>query len=368
MIRILHTIDTTGPGGAESVFVNLVKGLDADRFYPVVVIGGPGWVCAELRKNGIEPIFINSKGAFNFSYLRGLVKTIRENKIDIIQSHLLGANLYSCLAGLLCNVPVVSTFHGFVDINSMERFYALKSKIISFGSEKIIFVSKKLLEYYVKQKRMPASKSITIYNGIDIRVFKPCRDDSIRKKLELESNQILVGAIGNIRSAKGYEYLLAAARLVIDRRPQIRFVIAGEGSGEIYHSLLEVRKNLNLEKQVNFLGFVSDTSKLLNNLDLFVLSSISEGFSISTIEAMACGIPVVVTQCGGPEEIIENGLSGIVVPPRDPSLLANAIIRSVENNSRSANEACAKRCKDAFSISKMINDYIELYNSILEKG
>lgn len=368
MIRILHIIDTTGPGGAETVFINLIKGLDAHRFQSIVVIAGAGWVCDELRKIGIEPIVISSKGAFNFSYWGGLVNIIRKNRIDIIQSHLLGANLYSCLAGMFCNVPVISTFHGFVDIESHEKLYALKSKIISLGSQKIVFVSKRLLGYYVNQKRMPLSKSIVIHNGVDISVFKPNRDDSVRNKLGLESEHMLVGAIGNIRPAKGYEYLLEAARLAIDRMPQIRFVIAGEGAGGIYSDLLESRSRLGLEKHVIFLGFVSETCKLLNNLDLFVLSSVSEGFSISTIEAMACGVPVVVTQSGGPEEIIENGLSGIVVPPRDPRLMADAIIESLESNGRFTNQAGIERCKELFSIGKMVGDYIEIYNSIREKG
>jgi len=333
MIRILHTIDTTGPGGAETVFLNLVKDMNGDRFHSTVVIGGPGWVCNELRKIGIEPIFINSKGSFNLRYLLDLVKIIRSYRIDIIQSHLLGSNLYSSLAGLLCGVPVVSTFHGFVDVNAKERFSDLKSKIINLGSQKIVFVSEGLREFYVNKKGFSPGKSVTIYNSIDTSIFKPQRDDSIRKQYGIGPENVLVGSVGNIRPAKGYDYLLRAAKMVVDKHPEFRFVVAGEGSGKLYDDLLILRKQLNLEKIFFFLGFISDIPKLMNNTDIFVLPSESEGFSISTIEAMACGLPVIATRCGGPEEIISHLSNGILVDNDSISCLSDSIIEIYINKS-----------------------------------
>jgi hypothetical protein len=94
MIRVLHTIDTTGPGGAETVFINLVKGLDPNRFESFAAIRGPGWVSDNLRKHQIQPIFINTRGAFSLKYLYGMIRIIKFLKIDVIQSHLFGANLY----------------------------------------------------------------------------------------------------------------------------------------------------------------------------------------------------------------------------------------------------------------------------------
>lgn len=326
MIRILHTIDTTGPGGAETVFVNLVKGLDRQKYEPTVVIKGPGWVCEELVRNDITPLFINSKGTINFKYLLALVRVIREKKIDLIQSHLLGSNLYCSIAGIICGIPVVSTFHGFVDINVKERFSSIKRWIINRGSKKLVFVSNKLKDFYVTQKGYSAGKSITIYNGVDTSVFRPQSDDSIRKKLGLGPANILVGSVGNIRASKGYNYLLEAAKLVVDQYPQFRFVVAGQGSGKLYEDLLTLRKKLGLEKHFFFLGFESDTARFLNNLDIFVLSSISEGFSISTIEALASGIPVIATRSGGPEEIIINNENGILLDPGNCFDLAQNIV------------------------------------------
>ena len=92
MIKILHTIDTTGPGGAETVFINLIKGLDKTKFESVVAIRGPGWVYDELIRGGVKPIFLQTKGSFNYKYLLSMISIIRKNKIDVIQSHLFGSN------------------------------------------------------------------------------------------------------------------------------------------------------------------------------------------------------------------------------------------------------------------------------------
>jgi glycosyltransferase involved in cell wall biosynthesis len=363
MKRILHTIDTTGPGGAETVFVNLAKGLPRQEYDPVVAIRGPGWVCAELRKNGLNPLFISSKGAFNSDYLRELVRIIRKYKIDIIQSHLLGSNLYCSLAGAICGVPVVSTFHGFVDINERERFFAVKRMIVNRGSARLVFVSDRLKEFYVVQKGFLARKSVTIYNGVDTNHFRPQRDDSLRRKLGIESDNILVGAVGNIRPAKGYEYLLQAAKLVVDRHPQFRFVVAGEGFGSLFDDLKVLRNKLGLEKYFFFKGFEPDVSRFMNNLDVFVLSSVSEGFSITTIEAMACGVPVIVTRSGGPEEIVRHLDNGILVDACSPENLAKGLI-DLQQDELIKPKIIIKGVADArrhYSSIKCIEFYLKLY-------
>jgi len=364
MIRILHTIDTTGPGGAETVFLNLVKGLNVSEYHSTVVIGGSGWVCDELKKIRIDPIFVNPFGAFNFRYLLSLVNIVRKHNIDIIHSHLFGANLYCCLAGLICRVPVVSTFHGFVDVDENSKLNNLKLKIIARGSSKIVCVSKSLQEHFIKQHNLPLQKLIVIFNGIDTSYFKPQRDFSIRSKLHLDTNDILVGAIGNLRPAKSYETLLSAARIVIDSNPRVRFVIAGDTEGDVYGRLQKMIRELQLENHVYFLGFVTETCKLLNNLDIYVLSSVSEGFSISTIEAMACGIPVVATRSGGPEEIIKNGLTGCLVPPRDKFAMANAILACLGSDIKTIIDASRRHCVSTFSADKMVNDYCSIYRTI----
>jgi glycosyltransferase involved in cell wall biosynthesis len=370
MIKVLHTIDTTGPGGAETVFINLLRGMDGRRFESHAAIAGPGWVHDTLLKSHIVPAFVPSKGRFSLLYLWALVRLVRHHGIDIIHSHLLGSNIYCSLAGLICRVPVISTFHGFVDTAEKERLLKLKIQSVNLGSRAIVFVSERLREHYVSRLGISSKKSITIYNGVDTTTFFPQKDDRIRKALGLDKEHILIGALGNIRPAKGYEYLLHAARLVHDAHPRCRFLIAGQGSGSLFEKLLEVRKELDLEGLLFFTGFRSDTAMLLNNLDIFVLPSVSEGFSISTLEAMACAVPVVATRSGGPEEILQDGVNGLMVQPANAQALAAAVSRLVGDDGlcRKLKNNALSTLDIKFSQEVMFRKYDDLINLILAKS
>ena len=139
MKTILHTIDTTGPGGAETIFIDLATRLSGNKYRSVVVIRGKGWVYDELCRRGVKPILLNAKGSFNLRYLFGLWRIVQSEGVDLIQSHLLGTNVYCSLVGLLTGKPVITTFHGAVDISEKERFLGeITAKRIILNS-KLIF-------------------------------------------------------------------------------------------------------------------------------------------------------------------------------------------------------------------------------------
>ena len=365
MIRILHTIDTTGPGGAETVFVHLATRLDPAQFTSMAAIRGPGWVCDALRQHGVEPLFVQSQGAFNVRYLMELVRIVRAYKIDVIQSHLLGSALYASIVGLLCRIPVISTIHGFVDTSDSERLMWLKRLLINLGSRKIVFVSNRLREHYVHHLGFSARKSVTIYNGVDTLVFNPKKDDSIRKELGIGPEHIVIGAVGNIRPAKGYDLFLKAARLVHDQHPECRFVVAGQGAGLLYQSLFQLRDDLGLQDVFFFIGFRPDAATVYNNFDIFVLPSTSEGFSLSTIEAIACGVQIVVTRSGGPEEIAEY-FSGCEIVECNENGIANSlkmIIGKLKNNGKYCHYNMIRRMEN-FDLDSMIKYYHSIYRNL----
>ena len=149
---ILHLIDTTGPGGAETVFIQLADNMRKRGFSSIVVIHGPGWVHEELKRRGIDPYIIPAKGSFAFGFLYQLVRLIRKNRVKLIQSHLLGSNVYAAMAGNLTRVPVVATYHGMVDVNPNERFKKLKRKVMQWGIKRYVAVSQNLLKNIREQK------------------------------------------------------------------------------------------------------------------------------------------------------------------------------------------------------------------------
>ncbi|MBI5180242.1 MAG: glycosyltransferase [Nitrospirae bacterium] len=321
----------------------------------------------EVVKIGLHPEIIKMEGSFNIKYLFKLIKFIRRNKIDLIHSHLLGSNVYCSIAGICCHVPVISTFHGTVDSNLYGRMLNLKFRLINAGSKYIVFVSENLKKYYLNFTPLSKQKSITIYNGVDFDRFLNIENRCLRKELGYNDNEVLIGSIGNIRDAKGYDILLQAASVVIKTFPLCKFIIAGEGCGELYQNLLALRKMFGLEKYVTFLGFRHDIENMLNSIDLFVLPSITEGFSIAAVEAMAASKPVIATKCGGPEEIAIDGETGFLIPPKDPEALANGILNLLRNRrlAKKMGELGRKRVAENFTLEAMIHNYQELYKNCL---
>lgn len=370
MKTVLHTIDTTGPGGAETVFVNLAAKIDRQRFRSVVAINGPGWVHDELQRRGLNPILLTAgkNTSFDFRYLRQLIDIVRRERVDLIHSHLFGANVYSSLVGLLCGVPVVSTFHGAVDVGGRNRLRGLKFALINAGSRKIVFVSDHLRRQLLAGTRLAPARAARIYNGIDLAHHAPARDARLRRELGLDDEDVLTGAIGNLRPAKGYDVLLHAAALLAAKDRRFKIIIAGHGAGRLQERLLELRAQLGLEAQVFFLGFRADVAALLRNLDIFVLSSTTEGLSISTIEAMACGLPVVVTRSGGPEEIVRHEDNGLLVDVGSPDQIAAAIERIAGDAAlRQLLSANASRAAVRFGETAMIADYEALYDDLTRR-
>ena len=327
MKTILHTIDTTGPGGAETVFINLATCLPSDKYRAVVVIRGRGWVYEELCRRGVEPILMDAKGSLHWRYLGNLINLIRRERVDLIQSHLLGANVYCSLAGWLTGVPVVATFHGSVDIGDKERFRAAKFAAINRGASRIIAVSAELLHDIGARTSLKKNKTQIIYNGIRCADFQRQRSRQLREQWGWSNHEFVIGSLGNIRRAKAYDVLLRAAALLMDQPVKFRFVIAGQpDKGDLYNNLLTLHKDLKLGDRVKFLGFIDDSADYLANLDLFLSSSTSEGLPLSAIQAMAAGLPLLATRCGGYQELVTHQHNGWLVTPGDPQALADAIV------------------------------------------
>ncbi len=364
---ILHTIDTTGPGGAETVFIDLITRLPKNKFRSVVVIRGKGWVYEELCRRGVTPVLLDSKGSFNLRYLWQLRKIIHNEGVDLIQSHLLGSSVYCSLAGLLTGMPVISTFHGSVDIRENERFQWLKFAIINAGASRIVAVTDSLLDDIVCRTSLRESKTCVIYNGIDTSAFIRARSSVLRQKYGWHTDEIIIGSLGNIRPAKGYDILLNAAALLKQGTHSCRFVIAGQGKGTLYNELLALRKELGLEARVKFLGFLDDAAEFLANIDIFLSSSISEGLPLSAIQAMVAALPMVATRCGGYEGLITDGENGLLVDVGSPAAIAEVIEKLASDNELQSK--LAKNAKayaiDTYELRVMLKAYEQIYENFM---
>lgn len=366
MKTILHVIDTTGPGGAETIFIDLATRLPREKYRPIVVIRGTGWVYEELCRRGIEPFLMDAKGSFNWRFLSGLVKLIRREGVDLIQSHLLGSNVYCSLAGLITRTPVVATFHGVVDFGGKERLRGVKYAAINKGASSIVAVSNDLRKEIVGSTSLNPEKIKLIYNGINTADYKRPRSRMLREKYGWSDDEVVIGCLGNIRPAKGYDILLRTAALLEESPHSYRFVIAGQGKGQLYDELLQLREELGLQERVLFLGFIDDAADFLANLDLFLSTSISEGLPLSAIQAMVAGLPLVATRCGGYVELITDGENGVLADIGDSRAIADALDRLAADTG--LQETLAHQARnyaiETFDLSVMLAEYEKIYDTL----
>ena len=358
-LRVLNLIDTGGPGGAETVFLQTSTRLPRDQYSVVPVVSRDGWLASQLTAAGLPPHVVASAGSFNIGYLLQLRRLLRQYRCDVILAHLFGSAVYGCLLGFITATPVAVVLHGHTDIDSWSLRARARLWLVRKLARKVVFVSPMLQDHLAGLLPVPPPRAAVIPNGVDLERFCHHPDNSLREALRLPSDALLVGAIGNIRTPKDYATFLRAASLLRNQDSRYHFVICGEGGNSLHTSLLVLRSALNLDNCCHFLGLRDDVERVLNNLDVFALSSTTEGFSIACIEAMACGIPVVATRSGGPELIIEDGINGLLVPVADAAGLA-AGIATVANTpalSRRLIDAGLQRVKERYSLQIMTGAY-----------
>jgi len=368
MTKILHVIDTTGPGGAETVFIELLSRSRSGMYEPVVVIRGHGWVYNELDRRGIKPYVFDAKGSFNFRYLFNLIKVIRKEKVSLIQAHLLGASVYSVIAGFLTRIPVVVTLHGIVDVDN-ERFLSAKFFILSKLAGRIVLVSKDLMCRLKALVPVNSDKLSVVYNGVDLESYKLEKHKKLKEELGLKDDDIIIGSVGNVRKAKAYDILLKAASLLVRNESRVKFLIVGDNDNDLFQELLALRLRLGLQDAVYFLGFRQNVPEFLAGIDVFLLSSISEGCPVSVVEAMASEVPMVVTDCGGLSEMVEEGVTAVMCEPGSPVALFEGVAHLL-NDANLKEVLVANANKEAslrFSMEAMLDSYRSIYENLLAR-
>jgi len=365
---VMHLISTGGPGGAETACVNLIRGLDPARWRGIAVVPEKGWLYDELRRLGAQPIVLDSGSRFDFPrYSVALARLARHHKVGLIHGHLFGPCYSASLLGLLMNLPVVGTLHGQVDLHPKESFKRIKFGLLNRGATRVVFVSESLRRFFLGTGLLRAEITTVIPNGVDAARFSRATDRSSRAAFGASDNEFLVGAVGNVRPAKGYDILLRAAALLKARYANYRFVVVGEADSDLGAKLLSLRDELGLADCLSFAGYMNDIAPALNAFDAYAITSRSEGFSISTVEAMAAGLPVVATRCGGPEEIIDDGITGILVENKSPEAITVAIesLRIDPRRRRELGDAARTAVRRRFTIEANLHAYESLYERCL---
>ncbi len=362
---VLHLIDTTGPGGAETVFLQVADGLRRRGWDPHAAVVGTGWVLDNLQALDIRTDVVPTRGRMDVGFLRGLRDIVRRREIVLIHAHLFSPAVYASAVGLWTGTPVIATFHGASDIQAGDWARGLRYRLIDRQAN-VACVSDSLRDALEALGSIRMERVSVIPNGVDLDRFRSADGAALRRAYGVRDEQILVGAVGNVRPAKDYHtFLRAAAAMAQDER--FVFLVVGEQTQPLYGELLALRHQLGLDDRVHFTGFREDVPNVMAALDTLAISSSSEGFSLAAIQAMTAGTPVVATRSGGPEGIITDGRDGLLVPTASPPALADAIRQVNADSTLRARITAAARSTVAerFSLEAMLDRYERLYSGVV---
>ena len=294
-----------------------------------------------------------------------LIRVVRQLRPKVVHSFLPLITFMGALAGRINRVPRVIASCRALGTHQ-ERYPILKTldQVAYRLSHYVTVNSQAVWDDLMSRDRMDLGKLVLIYNGIDVGPFElACQKrDELRKKLGLRDCDRVVTAIANLISYKGHKDLLYAARLVKNRIPSCTFWLVGEDRG-IQANLEHAARDLGIQKDVVFMGERSDIPNVLAVTDLSVLPSHEEGFSNVILESMAAGLPVVATSVGGNSEAVMDGVTGWLVPPRNPEIMAERIVDLLRDpqKARFWGAQGRERVKTLFTIEQMVSNYLRLY-------
>lgn len=366
MKTILHMIETGGTGGAETVYVDLVRSLDPTRWRSVAVLPIRNWMYEQLTGFGIEPVVVPERRSFDVAFFTRMSLLIHRLGVDLIHAHLFGSAVRAALLSRVCGVPAIATLHGALDLDQGERLRNLKVAVVNHGLKRIIFVSEQLQRTLLETVPLRRSLATVITNGIDATPFLSASGEGFRAEFGIGADEFVVGTVATPgRSAKGLDVLLDAVSILKTLSPGCRFVVVGPLDYGRGTELLRDRDSRGLTNDVLLTGFRRDVNRALATFDLYALTSRSEGFPLSLLEAMAAGLPIVATRCGGPEEILDDGVTGLLVENESAEAIATAIARLRANilERRRLGNAARAAVTERFTLQTQVRAYERVYES-----
>ncbi len=356
-------------GGTERQVANLALGIDAARFdLHLACLRNFGELLKELEPLAIpRPVFQIGRLYTPKTLWQAirLARYIRRNLIQIVHSYGFYPNVFAVPAARLAGASiVVASIRDRGDIlTPLQRWI---QKWVCRLADCVLVNAEAIRDTLVEQGYRP-DKIVVIRNGIELSKFgRREKGAALRRELGLPPTAPLVFVFSRLNRMKGVEYFLDAAALVAIRFPAVRFLIVGDGA---HRAKLEAHAGqLGLAQPVTFTGFRTDVPELLPEAAVSVLPSLSEGLSNSLLESMASGVPVIAADVGGNPEIIEHDVSGLLVPPRDSTALAAAIMNLLQNRDLAARlgDAGRRRVADLFSIERSVGEVESLYERLVE--
>lgn len=340
------------------MLLDLARGLSPEFFeIKVVTVVSGGALVEDFREAGIGVSVFEKKGKIGFGVIWKLWRFLRQEKPEIVHTHLFGGDAWGRMAAILARVPViVSTEH---NTNFDEGWIKIKiKKFLSLFTKKIVAVSEAVKNYSVSRDKIKEKKIVVIRNGIDLKKFTGILEKEF-------SDPPVICVVGRLEEQKGHKYLFEALNL-IKTIPWVLWVV---GDGSLKNNLERLAKDLNLRERIIFLGARKNIAEILSQIDIFAFPSLWEGLGLSVLEAAAAGKPIVASRVGGIPEIIEDEKTGILVEPKNVKSLADGLEHMLlgKVDAREMGVRAREMVKEKFSAGKMVEEYESLYKELLAK-
>ncbi|HEU4927002.1 MAG TPA: glycosyltransferase family 4 protein [Vicinamibacterales bacterium] len=349
-------------GGQNQVLVT-VLGLRA-LGHRTVLVAHPTGELLRRAEEGLDLIPLAPRAELDLAAAWRLSRVVKQLKPDIVHAHDPHGVAMASIALSMSTQPRTPRL-----VASRRVDFHMRQSALSrwkYRQVECFICASDAIRQIVVSDGIPRSRTVTVHEGIDLGHVAAAPRAELHKELWLPHDAPLVGNVAALVPHKGQRYLVDAAGLVLPKQPDARFIIAGEG--ELRPQLEHQIRQHHLEKHVILAGFRSDILSLHKAFDIFVMSSVTEGLGTSILDAMACGKPVVGTTAGGIPEVVADGETGLLVPPRDPRALADAITRLLSDRALRERMGAAgvARVRERFSAEIMVKKTLEVYERLTQ--
>ena len=354
-------------GGTERQFVNVVHRLDRERFdlhlscfrkfgafLPDIEASGHPLTAYRIRSlYGVRTSMVQ----FQFA------NYLRKHRIEVVHTYGLYPNIFAIPAARVASVPV--TIASVRDMGAHTTDMQRRVQQVVCRMATCVIANAEAVRDWLSQQGIAREKIRVIRNGLVLKDLPPVDGPSIREEFGIPYDAPIVGAICRLTRIKGIDYLVEAAGIVHARHPNAYFVVLGDG--ECKAELIQRATQLGIHSRIVFTGFRTDTARFLSAFTVSVLPSLTEGLSNTVMESMAAGVPVVATNVGGTPEILSDGVTGLLVKPKNATVLANAISTLLDNPefARQLGQAGKKHIVQEFSMDQTVRRTEALYQELL---
>lgn len=375
-LRVAYLIDSLGHGGAETLLVRYLEAVPALGVHPHVVViqerdGNP--MAGPIRALGVPLTTLAIDRLRRPGALDAVTRAIADTGADLVHTQLEFANILGTLAARRLGIPAVATLHTLDRPRPWSRDavrYRLMARVLRHRSSSVLAVSASAARHFARASGAEPRSVTTLHNGIDLRPYAAEATDAgdIRAEIGIPATARIVLTVAVLRPAKGIADMIDALPALVAAHPDVHYVVAGDG--EARAALTSQAAARGVGDRVHLLGHRDDIPALLAAANAFVLPSHTEALPTVIIEALAAGVPVVATDVGGVPEMVDHGISALLVPARSPDRLADAVSRILSSplQARAMATAGRRTAAERFDVGRQAGRLVAEYRRLAAGG